>query len=173
MNTRLRIGTLGIALWSGACGGDPLDEVEIAASDQALCASPCTCSGATDTVADDPRNGCTTPIDVSPFSYYERIDVAGDRDWYSFTTTTRSGFFTYTFETDKPEDADKTTPVHCWLYLSNGSFIKSSTDDPTDPGNCKLLINTNLSGATYFIRVSHASSAGTGPYVARWYRPPT
>jgi tyrosinase len=82
------------------------------------------------------------------------IGQAGEYDWYRFTVPAASS---YTLETQGNTD------VVISLYGPNSqTLLVTEDDDSAGSGNARII--SNLSAGTYFVRVRHYQTSGTGNY---------
>lgn len=159
-------------------------QVDLATAEQYLCSSAtasCTCGGGgdlysnnrgTDGTCSEPwQNGAwvqSTPLQGT-------IETAGDHDWFRFTTTSASGYYTYAFSTDKAASiplANPATDTYCEIFASPSTPYASryNNNDPSDldpitgGANCMVTLTTNQANTNFYLRVRHASSLGTGAY---------
>jgi hypothetical protein len=169
----LRISALSAVVLS-ACGAPEDGDVGIA--EQSLCSSAtasCTCGTGGDAYANSRGSDgtCADPTIGAPT--ISSIEFAGDQDWFRFTTTANSGYYTYRFNTDRPDGLGATTDTYCEIFQTPTSpyAMRSNNNDPLAPGdavagglNCNVALSTNLQSTTLYLRVRHASASGTGMY---------
>jgi hypothetical protein len=106
---------------------------------------------------DDHGNTTGTATQIGLGSTYSgNIESGGDVDVFRFSTSGSgavTGFTTSSIDT------------YCDLLNSSGSVIAS--DDDSGSGNNCQVTKTGLSSGTYFMRIRHYSSSGTGTYQVR------
>lgn len=183
-----RLGALGLL---AAAGCSQAEEPDLGEAEQYLCSSAtasCTCGVGGDAYSNN-RGGdgsCSEPWNAAWTTgtpLLSAIEFAGDQDWFRFTTTAASGYYTYSFETNKSPllgSGDPATDTYCEIYSSPASVYPSryNNNDTGDASlitggmNCQVSLTTNLQNTTFYLRVRHASSLGTGPYaVLRTFSP--
>jgi tyrosinase len=95
-----------------------------------------------------------TDLTVGAPSRQASIAQAGEFDWYRFISPLAS---TYTLETQGASD------VFMSLYGPNSqSALVTEDDDSGDSSNSRIV--SNLSAGTYFIKIRHYQTTGTGNY---------
>lgn len=82
------------------------------------------------------------------------IGQPGELDWYRFVVPAAGGF---TIETQGPTD------VFMSLFGPNSQTALVTEDDDTGQDS-NARIESNLSAGTYFVRIRHFQTAGTGSY---------
>jgi len=84
----------------------------------------------------------------------DSISVSGEIDWYRFTAPAAA---TYTIETQGPTDV-----LMSLFGPNNQTDLVTEDDDSGADTNARIV--SNLSAGTYFVRVRHYQTAGTGSY---------
>lgn len=103
---------------------------------------------------DTDRGTPMTDLTVGAPIRQESISQAGEVDWYRFTVPAAS---TYIIETQGSTD------VFMSLFgVNSQNTLVTEDDDSGGAGNSKIV--SNLSAGTYFVRVRHAQTTGTGTY---------
>jgi hypothetical protein len=173
-------GLLASSLLLAACTGGVATPTAV--TSDALCSATCTCGAGGDTgsnllgaggsCAETVSTDSTFPTGVYP-NPTVALDYAGDVDWYVFTTSSRVGTFTYSFQSvNIPSLA--TTNVACDMYTPSGYYWK--TNDDITPGtnqNCQIFWSTSAINTRYYFRVRGSNSTITGRYAIYVFVPPT
>lgn len=111
----------------------------------------------------EPNDGCATaqPMACGDVINPARIDVAGDNDYYSFQGTAGIPITAGTDASDLCDpDAGDT-----YIYLLDQNCAQLAADDDGGPGLYSLISNyTPTYTGTFYVRVRHYSTSGTGCY---------
>lgn len=111
----------------------------------------------------EPNNSCAEaqPMACGDVINPARIDAAGDNDYYSFQGTVG---IPITVGTDASELCDPDAG-DTYIYLLDQNCAQLITNDDGGPGLYSLISNYNPPyTGTYYVRVRHYSSSGTGCY---------
>ncbi len=115
--------------------------------------------------ADDHGNNFSTATSINVNTNVAgAINYGGDEDFFRFTASTTGS---YTIET--------TGSIDTFGHLYNSSQTQIATDDDSGDGNNFRITQNLTAGQTYFIKVRHFNTSGTGSYTLRvspteeWY----
>lgn len=102
-----------------------------------------------------------TPLGCGNVLRPAAISPAGDNDYVSFSIGTVGTVISF------GTDADGATPAgDTYIHLYNPSGTQVATDDDSGPGAYSLITYTTVTTGTFYGRIRHYSSTGTGTYKA-------
>ncbi|HKK70641.1 MAG TPA: PPC domain-containing protein [Candidatus Krumholzibacteria bacterium] len=140
------------------------DKIDVNKTIRSLDVSPIAGTAAT-VFETEPNDDCSQPDPADLFvdDVAASIDVAGDEDWFVFEGMAGD---CVTFATDSRELS--TTDTQLYIYDTAGctdptAFLEF--DDDGGPGLFSLISDFEIpADGTYYLRVKHFSSSGTGDY---------
>lgn len=100
----------------------------------------------------DAGNSTTSALSISPGSgYSDSIDYGGDEDFFQVQLDSSGTLTAY---------STGSTDTYGYILDADGYTLAYNDDNPYP----NFLVSASVSGGTYYIRVRHYSSSGTGPY---------